>query len=79
MKALPPGSGSEGAAGVPASAHTVADAGASAAAVAMRDIEQATDGDSSGRSVGDGLVGNSREGGVLGGDPEVTVSAAPDV
>ena len=78
VKVSPPGVSSEGAAVVAASAPIGADVGARVAAVAPRHTEQAAD-VTGGGSGGEGVVDSSREGGVFGGDPEVTVSAAPGV
>eukprot|EP00752_Nemacystus_decipiens_P001616 g1574.t1 len=83
-KASPPGCDSSGgssaaAAVVVASCPPVAGVGAGdAAAVAPQDTQQPGNGTGSYRG-GEGMVGSSREGGVFGGDPEVTVSAAPGV
>lgn len=79
VNVAPPGMSSERAAVIVAasSAPMVADVGAGAATVAPRHTEQAADGNGGGSgSGGEGIVGSSREGGVFGGDPEVTVSAA---
>lgn len=70
-KTSSPGSSSEGAA-------VAADPGPIAAAVTLRRAKGSANG-TEGYSGGENVAGISREGGVFGGDPEVTVSAAPGV